>query len=59
MPLLPREVPRVAESGVASEQDARNIAASGYEMALIGSALMRGQDPQSLVAALLSAGRAA
>jgi indole-3-glycerol phosphate synthase len=59
LPLLPRTVPRVAESGVASEQDARSIAAAGYEMALIGSALMRGGDPQGLVAALLAAGRSA
>jgi indole-3-glycerol phosphate synthase len=59
LPLLPREVPRVAESGVASEDDARRIAAAGYEMALIGSALMRGGDPQGLVADLLAAGRAA
>jgi indole-3-glycerol phosphate synthase len=58
-PLLPREVPRVAESGVVSEADARNIAAAGYELALIGSALMRGGDPHGLVAALLAAGRAA
>jgi indole-3-glycerol phosphate synthase len=59
LPLLPREVPRVAESGVASEEDARSIAAAGYELALIGSALMRGGDPQALVAALLAAGRCA
>ena len=59
LPLLPRQVPRVAESGVASEDDARRIAAAGYELALIGSALMRGGDPQGLVAALLAAGRSA
>ncbi len=59
LPLLPSQVPRVAESGVTSEQDARAIAAAGYQMALIGSALMRGGDPQGLVAALLAAGRSA
>jgi indole-3-glycerol phosphate synthase len=59
LPLLPREVPRVAESGVATADDARRIAAAGYEMALIGSALMRGADPGALVAALLAAGRSA
>ncbi len=58
-PLLPRGLPRVAESGVASEQDARAIAAAGYQLALVGSALMRGGDPQGLVAALLAAGRSA
>jgi indole-3-glycerol phosphate synthase len=59
LPLLPQEVPRVAESGVASQDDARGIRAAGYEMALIGSALMRGGDPQALVAALLAAARSA
>ncbi len=59
LPLLPREVPRVAESGVAAPADARGVAAAGYAMALVGSALMRGGDPQALVAALLAAGRSA
>ncbi|MBS0581268.1 MAG: indole-3-glycerol-phosphate synthase [Proteobacteria bacterium] len=57
LPLLPRQVPRVAESGVASEEDARRVAGAGYELALIGSALMRGGDPQGLVRSLLAAGR--
>ena len=57
LPLLPTRVPRVAESGVASPADAREIAAAGYEMALIGGALMRGEDPRALLAALLAAGR--
>jgi indole-3-glycerol phosphate synthase len=59
LPLLPPQVPRVAESGVASAEDARSIAAAGYEMALIGSALMRGGDPRALVQSLLDAGRGA
>ncbi len=59
LPLLPHEVPRVAESGVASEEDARRMAGAGYELALIGSALMRGGEPRSLVQAMLAAGRAA
>jgi indole-3-glycerol phosphate synthase len=58
-PLLPAEVPRVAESGVATPEDARAIAAAGYSLALVGSALMRGDDPQALAGSLLSAGRAA
>jgi indole-3-glycerol phosphate synthase len=58
-PLLPAEVPRVAESGVAAPEDARAIAAAGYSLALVGSALMRGDDPVSLAASLLRAGRAA
>lgn len=58
-PLLPGEVPRVAESGVAVPEEARAVAAAGYSLALVGSALMRGDDPQVLAASLLRAGRAA
>jgi indole-3-glycerol phosphate synthase len=57
--LLPTSVPRVAESGVASAEDARQVAAKGYELALVGSALMQGGDPRPLAAAMLEAGRAA
>lgn len=57
-PLLPRAVPRVAESGVATPADARAVAAAGYQLALVGSALMQGEDPGRLAAQLLAAGRA-
>jgi indole-3-glycerol phosphate synthase len=57
--LLPTSVPRVAESGVLTADDARRIAAAGYELALVGSALMQGGDPRALAAAMLEAGRAA
>lgn len=57
--LLPTRVPRVAESGVVSAEDARRVAAAGYELALVGSALMQGGDPGALAAAMLHAGRAA
>lgn len=57
--LLPTRVPRVAESGVLSAEDARRVAAAGYELALVGSALMQGGDPGALAAAMLQAGRAA
>jgi indole-3-glycerol phosphate synthase len=55
--LLPTSVPRVAESGVATAEDARRIAAAGYDMALVGSALMTGGDPAALVQDMLIAGR--
>lgn len=58
-PLLPACVPRVAESGVSGVDEARTVAAAGYSLALVGSALMRGDDPGGLAAALLAAGRAA
>jgi indole-3-glycerol phosphate synthase len=56
--LLPGTVPRVAESGVASAADARRVAAAGYQLALVGSALMQGTDPEALARSLLGAGRA-
>lgn len=57
--LLPTSVPRVAESGVGSAEDARRVAAAGYELALVGSALMQGGDPRALAGEMLAAGRAA
>jgi indole-3-glycerol phosphate synthase len=57
--LLPAEVPRVAESGVLDAADAARLAAAGYELALVGSALMRAREPRELVRAMLAAGRAA
>ena len=56
---LPVEAPRVAESGVASAQDAARVAAAGYDLALVGSALMAGGEPRALAAAMIDAGRAA
>jgi len=58
-PLLPRGVPQVAESGVAGPEDARRLAGAGYRLILVGSALMRDQDPAGLARALIEAGRAA
>jgi len=58
-PLLPARAPRVAESGVATAADARQIVAAGYQLALVGSALMQAGDPAALAAVLLAAGRAA
>jgi indole-3-glycerol phosphate synthase len=55
--LLPTSVPRVAESGVGSGEDARRVAAVGYEFALVGSALMTAADPHALVSEMLAAGR--
>lgn len=58
-PLLPSHVPRVAESGVTSADDAARMAAAGYELALVGSALMQGASPGELAGAMLKAGRGA
>jgi len=56
---LPRDVRRVAESGVATAADAARVAAAGYDLALVGSALMSAPDPVKLAGAMLAAGRAA
>ncbi|MEO7774062.1 MAG: indole-3-glycerol-phosphate synthase [Steroidobacteraceae bacterium] len=57
--LLPDSVPRVAESGVANADDARRMVAAGYDLALVGSALMTSEDPSRLLRELLAAGRGA
>jgi indole-3-glycerol phosphate synthase len=54
---LPDSVPRVAESGVTTAQDAGRIAIAGYDAALVGSALMNALEPLQLVRAMLSSAR--
>jgi indole-3-glycerol phosphate synthase len=58
-PLLPTQVPRVAESGVTTPEDAARVATAGYDMALVGSALMSGADPKLLAHEMIVAGRRA
>ena len=57
-PHLPHGVPCVAESGVGSAGQAARVAGLGYDVALVGSALMRAPDPARLARELLAAGRA-
>ena len=54
---LPASVPRVAESGVATAQDAARVAAAGYDLALVGSALMSVENPRALLSAMLAGAR--
>jgi indole-3-glycerol phosphate synthase len=54
---LPRDVKRVAESGVATAEDAARAARHGYDLALVGSALMSAADPAALARDMLAAGR--
>ncbi|NBU24112.1 MAG: NAD-dependent epimerase/dehydratase family protein, partial [Gammaproteobacteria bacterium] len=56
---LPAWIPRVAESGLASPDDAARLAACGYDLALVGSALMTGGEPRELAGAMLAAARGA
>jgi len=56
---LPPGMPWVAESGVTTPEQAGQVAGMGYDAALVGTALMRADDPQVAAAALLEAGRLA
>jgi indole-3-glycerol phosphate synthase len=58
-PLLPATVPRVAESGVTRPEEAARMAQAGYQLALVGSALMQGAAPGELAASMLHQARAA
>lgn len=54
---LPQDVLRVAESGVESAEDTARLAAAGYDLALVGSALMKDGHPATLAGEMLSAAR--
>ncbi|HEV7985774.1 MAG TPA: indole-3-glycerol-phosphate synthase [Steroidobacteraceae bacterium] len=56
-PRLPKGIPCVAESGVESGADAQRLAGAGYQLALVGSALMRAGDRVGFARELLQAGR--
>ncbi len=56
-PALPNAI-CVAESGLKTPQDAARVAGWGYRMALVGTALMKSDDPAALVAAMREAGDA-
>jgi indole-3-glycerol phosphate synthase len=54
---FPEHTPRVAESGLESVEDIRRAARLGYQLALVGSALMRAAEPTKLVETMIRAGR--
>lgn len=56
-PMLP-DARCVAESGLGIADDAATAAGLGYRLALVGTALMRSDDPADLIAAMCAAGRA-
>lgn len=57
--VLPKNLPRVAESGINTPDDCADVAGHGYDLALVGSALMRSGDPASMIRTMLVAARAA
>ncbi len=58
-PLLPADLPRVAESGIATPQQCAEVVQAGYRLALVGGSLMRAADPVRAIREMLAAGRAA
>ena len=56
---LPPGMPWVAESGVTTPEHAAHVASLGYDLALVGTALMRAGDPRMTAYAMLDAGRGA
>lgn len=54
---LPEEPVAVAESAIGGPNDVERVAALGYRAVLVGSALMRTERPDVLVADLIEAGR--
>lgn len=56
---LPTGAPAVAESGMENCGDAARAAAAGYRLALVGTALMRSDEPAELLRAMLLSGRRA
>jgi indole-3-glycerol phosphate synthase len=58
-PMLPASVVAVAESGLSDPQDAASVSSLGYRVALVGTALMREGNPDTLISEMLVAGRAA
>ena len=50
---LPRDVGRVAESGIGTREEVERAAACGYNAVLVGEALVRSGDPAAKIRALL------
>ncbi|HZW07167.1 MAG TPA: indole-3-glycerol-phosphate synthase [Phycisphaerales bacterium] len=56
-PLIPAGYLSVAESGISTPEDAARVARLGYNLALVGSSLMKANDPESLARQMIEAGR--
>ncbi|RAY16482.1 indole-3-glycerol phosphate synthase TrpC [Actinomadura craniellae] len=55
-PLIPRDVVKIAESGVRGPHDLLAYASAGADAVLVGESLVTGRDPRSAVADLVAAG---
>ena len=54
-PKLPKNAVRVAESGISSASEMRELAAAGYQAFLIGESLMRAESPGIALRELITA----
>jgi indole-3-glycerol phosphate synthase len=55
-PLIPKDIVKVAESGVRGPHDLLAYAGSGADAVLVGESLVTGRDPRAAVADLVAAG---
>jgi indole-3-glycerol phosphate synthase len=55
-PLIPKDIIKIAESGVRGPHDLLAYAASGADAVLVGESLVTGKDPRAAVADLVAAG---
>jgi indole-3-glycerol phosphate synthase len=55
-PLIPKDIIKIAESGVRGPHDLLAYAASGANAVLVGESLVTGKDPRAAVADLVAAG---
>jgi indole-3-glycerol phosphate synthase len=55
IPLLPREVVAVSESGIFTGADAARVRSAGAHAVLVGEALMKAPDPAALIAEIRAA----
>ncbi len=53
-PLVPDEMVVVSESGITSREDLARVAAAGASVVLVGEALMRADNPETAIQALLA-----
>ncbi len=54
---IPKNVIKVAESGIKSKEDIMQIRSDGYDLALIGSTLMKTDQPKAILQDFLKIGR--
>jgi indole-3-glycerol phosphate synthase len=55
--MVPRDVPAIAESGIAARGDVERMAAAGADLVLVGTSVARAEDPAAAVRALCGVAR--